>query len=174
MGCHFLLQGIFLTQGSNHVSALPALAGRFFTSWATREALSSSNFFKKHLPPCHMPRWLCLCCLDGLLYWCQPFSAPSWSTVHDASAYRILAICKSVRGCVSFSDACCPSHNCLVLVMPWMSLRLSVQAVLILSKPSSQLWALILAKSCGQPWYDSLTVALNCSCLPYEASQHVF
>ena len=26
MGCHFLLQGIFLTQGSN-----PALAGGFFT-----------------------------------------------------------------------------------------------------------------------------------------------
>ena len=29
-GCHFLLQGIFLTQGSSPVS--PALAGRFFTA----------------------------------------------------------------------------------------------------------------------------------------------
>ena len=76
-----------------------------------------------------LPRWT--------LIWCQPFSAPSWSTVHDASAYRILAICKSVCGHISFSDACCPSHNCLVPVMPWMSLRLSVQALLILSKPSS-------------------------------------
>ena len=37
--CHFLLQGIFPTQESNPTSLLsPALAGRFFTSWATREA----------------------------------------------------------------------------------------------------------------------------------------
>ena len=35
VGCHSLLQGVFLTQGSN-----PGLliAGRFFTSWATKEA----------------------------------------------------------------------------------------------------------------------------------------
>ena len=33
VGCHFLLQGIFLTQGSNlHLLCLPALAGRFFTT----------------------------------------------------------------------------------------------------------------------------------------------
>ena len=32
---HFLLQGIFLTQGSNPISPVsPALASRFFTSWA--------------------------------------------------------------------------------------------------------------------------------------------
>ena len=30
VGCHFLLQGIFLTQGSKPVS--PALGGRFFTT----------------------------------------------------------------------------------------------------------------------------------------------
>ena len=33
VGCHFLLQGIFPTQGSN------CIAGKFFTIWATREAL---------------------------------------------------------------------------------------------------------------------------------------
>ena len=33
VGCHFLLQGIFLTQGSNtHLLCLLALAGRFFTT----------------------------------------------------------------------------------------------------------------------------------------------
>ena len=32
--CHFLLQGIFATQGWNWVSCA---AGRFFTDWATRE-----------------------------------------------------------------------------------------------------------------------------------------
>ena len=35
VGSHSLLQGIFLTQGSN--PGLP-IAGRFFTNWATREA----------------------------------------------------------------------------------------------------------------------------------------
>ena len=39
MGCHFLLQGIFLTQGLNpHTSlASPALAGRFFTTVPAEE-----------------------------------------------------------------------------------------------------------------------------------------
>ena len=36
VGGHALLQGIFSTQGSNLVSRI---AGRFFTVWATREAL---------------------------------------------------------------------------------------------------------------------------------------
>ena len=35
--CHSLLQGIFPTQGSNWVSCI---AGRFFTIWATRKALT--------------------------------------------------------------------------------------------------------------------------------------
>ena len=35
-GCHFLLQGIFLTQGSN--LRIPTLAGTFFTTRATWEA----------------------------------------------------------------------------------------------------------------------------------------
>ena len=37
VGCHFLLQGIFLTQGSNtcFLPASPALAGRFFTTGKT-------------------------------------------------------------------------------------------------------------------------------------------
>ena len=38
MGCHVLLQGIFPTQVS-------CIAGRFFTSWATREALCSLDHF---------------------------------------------------------------------------------------------------------------------------------
>ena len=37
VGCHFLLEGIFLTQGLNN-SRSPALAGRFFTTGATWEA----------------------------------------------------------------------------------------------------------------------------------------
>ena len=39
VGCHALLQGIFLTQGSKlRLSCLPALAGRVFTISATWEA----------------------------------------------------------------------------------------------------------------------------------------
>ena len=37
-GCHFLLQQVFPTQGSNPHLVSPALAGRFFTSSATWEA----------------------------------------------------------------------------------------------------------------------------------------
>ena len=37
-GCHFLLQGIFLTQGSNPHVASPALAGGFFTTSFNWEA----------------------------------------------------------------------------------------------------------------------------------------
>ena len=32
VGCHFLLQGIFPTQGSNLLSCVPCMAGRFFTT----------------------------------------------------------------------------------------------------------------------------------------------
>ena len=41
MGCHALLQGIFLTQGSNPRASLmsPALAGRLFTTSTTWEML---------------------------------------------------------------------------------------------------------------------------------------
>ena len=39
VGCYFLFQGIFLTQGLNpHLFMSPALAGGFFTIWATWEA----------------------------------------------------------------------------------------------------------------------------------------
>ena len=40
VGCHFLLQGIFPTQGSNRVSHT---AGRFFTIWAIRGAPSQDQ-----------------------------------------------------------------------------------------------------------------------------------
>ena len=51
VGCHFLLQGIFLTQGSNpgllHCGQTKADAGRCFNLWATREApcIGISNAF---------------------------------------------------------------------------------------------------------------------------------
>ena len=45
VSCHALLQGIFLTQGSNpHLSCLPSLAGGFFTTSTTWEA-------------CHLHPW---------------------------------------------------------------------------------------------------------------------
>ena len=44
MGCHALLQGIFLTQGSNlHLLMTLALAGGFFTASATWEARNMST-----------------------------------------------------------------------------------------------------------------------------------
>ena len=41
VGCHGLLQGVFLTQGPNSCLLPPAPAGRDFTTGATREALPS-------------------------------------------------------------------------------------------------------------------------------------
>ena len=42
MGCHFLCQGIFLTQGSiPHLFMSPALGGGFFTTSAAWEAQGS-------------------------------------------------------------------------------------------------------------------------------------
>ena len=38
MGCHFLLQGIFPTQGLNYISCVSCIAGGFFTHWTIREA----------------------------------------------------------------------------------------------------------------------------------------
>ena len=50
VGCHSLLQGIFLIQGSNLVSCI---AGRFFTIWATSGGLHSHNFVDLFFwPPC--------------------------------------------------------------------------------------------------------------------------
>ena len=47
VGYHSLLQGIFPTQGSNQVSRI---AGRFFTSWATREVRADLLSLQKNLP----------------------------------------------------------------------------------------------------------------------------
>ena len=44
-GCHALLQGTFPTQGSNpHLLMSPELAGRFFTTSTTWEALHGPNY----------------------------------------------------------------------------------------------------------------------------------
>ena len=43
VGCHFLLQGLFPTQGSNPNLLSPALAGRFFTTCATWEVLGTGT-----------------------------------------------------------------------------------------------------------------------------------
>ena len=43
VGCHTLLQGIFQTQGLNPPLTIPALAGGFFTTSATWEALKCNT-----------------------------------------------------------------------------------------------------------------------------------
>ena len=56
VGCHFLLQGIFLTQGSNlglrDLTQFFHLAGRCFTLGATREA------YRKEIPISHIPNFV--------------------------------------------------------------------------------------------------------------------
>ena len=43
VGCHALLQGIFQAQGSNPALTIPTLAGGFFTTSATWEALKCNT-----------------------------------------------------------------------------------------------------------------------------------
>ena len=45
MSCHTLLQETFLTQGLNPCLLSPALAGGFFTTSATGEALSFTAYW---------------------------------------------------------------------------------------------------------------------------------
>ena len=63
VGCHALLQGIFLTQGSNlHLLMSPALAGGFFTTSATWEApvYPEKTIIQKktHVPQCLLQHYL--------------------------------------------------------------------------------------------------------------------
>ena len=53
VGCHFLLQGIFPTQGSNPLSlASSALAGGFFTTALPGEPIQNKEFFKNAIAQC--------------------------------------------------------------------------------------------------------------------------
>ena len=45
MGCHLLIQELFLTQGSN---LSLCIAGGFFTIWATRDSFRDCLIIKKH------------------------------------------------------------------------------------------------------------------------------
>ena len=45
MGCLFLLQGIFRTQGSNTQTHISCTTGRFFHCWGTREAITQHKIF---------------------------------------------------------------------------------------------------------------------------------
>ena len=52
VGSHFLLQGIFPTQGSDGFLASPALTDEFFTYWATWEALWKQNICQESIIQC--------------------------------------------------------------------------------------------------------------------------
>ena len=59
MGCHFLLQGIFLTTGIKSKSpSSPALVGRFFNHWAilTHKSQKNSCLFSLFSTPARSPR----------------------------------------------------------------------------------------------------------------------
>ena len=63
VGCHFLLQGIFLTQGSNPISHF---VGRLFTIWTTRGGTRSASwipprclFFRISMGKKHLNVWSC-------------------------------------------------------------------------------------------------------------------
>ena len=75
MGCHTLLQGIFLTQGSNSSLISPTLVGRLFTPGATWEAHLCILFYMQQFVPlnplplhCKSMKWftnLCVILVQG-------------------------------------------------------------------------------------------------------------
>ena len=73
VGCHFLLQGIFLIQGLNWVSCI---AGRFFTVWDTREAPSNSRASGKKISRQSLPWGLFSL---GLLGWGTEVERGFWT-----------------------------------------------------------------------------------------------
>ena len=50
-GCPALLQGIFSTQGLNHISYISLIAGRFFTTRDTWEAQIQENIYSYKMYP---------------------------------------------------------------------------------------------------------------------------
>ena len=59
VGCHFLLQGIFLTQGLNTHLFRPALAGSFFTTWEAWCAHLCTQIFLNLRISCDFFLYLC-------------------------------------------------------------------------------------------------------------------
>ena len=114
MGCHALLQGVFLTRNQTHVSMSPALAGMLFTTGTTWEAPKT---------PCNKPQ-------GG--QWAQHTSpcwqriTPLWVTTgRPASSLLLLGpgqgCCKARWGCPG------PIHPLITLLLTlldWMTLFL--------------------------------------------------
>ena len=120
VGCHFLLQGIFQTQGSNRDLLT---AGRFFTDWATREAnrkkcplistsspkLISCLFDNTHDNKCkvishsgfdlHFPddEWCWACFHVPVIYLCL-----LWKNVYSNSLLIFASDCFMLLSCVNF------------------------------------------------------------------------
>ena len=57
VGCHFLLQGIFLTQGSNPPPTFPVLAGGFFTQKCSEDGGSGKELLKDDSDSLHLVGW---------------------------------------------------------------------------------------------------------------------
>ena len=89
MGCHFLLQGIFPTQGLNPVSCI---SGRFFIVWTTREA-------------CRRHRWNYNSCFPGsisvsvFLFVSLSVNIHTHIKTHTHTHTRVLSLC-----CCQFTD----------------------------------------------------------------------
>ena len=86
VGCHFLLQGIFPTQGSNKCLRSPASADGFFT---TRNHLGSPLVWTRlliSLP--YLPRrgiaWSCVRCVCKFLTTCQSMVQSGRSMFHSS------------------------------------------------------------------------------------------
>ena len=110
VGCHALLQGIFPT----HVSHI---AGRFFTSWGTREAFSlythCYTLIQKTLIEKVESYWLSYLCNHGLrlcVFLLRSFHFLSWkSRCSGFSAWRFTRTdCDTLSGVMALPSLCSP------------------------------------------------------------------
>ena len=89
VGCHALLQGIFLTQGSNMCLMSSALAGRFFTTSATWEA--GKRIEVEIICNYKIYTYLskCLLVVEGFNFYHYPVSKPLYSPCSTHSCWWV-------------------------------------------------------------------------------------
>ena len=156
VGCHFFLQGIFLTRDG---TGSPGLAGGFFTIWTTREALlhytniKFSFYFITHLAAAakSLQSWLTLCDpIDG---------SPPGSPVPGILQARTLEWVAISFSIVWKWKVKVKSLSCVTLVVTlWTA---AYQAPPSMGFPRQEYWSGLLLPSPYSPWCIYIFFALS-------------
>ena len=148
VGCHFLLQGIFLPRDQTHLSVSPALAGGSFTTNATWEALQNLQLrFQKYL-----------------------FS-------HDIIQFKKFLFINLLFFGYAGSSLLCVGYSlvqCTYFLLQWLlllrSMGSSVQASIVVAHGLQSLGSVVVAQrlSCSTPCGNLLDQGLNLCSLHWQ------